>query len=186
MKKTILLLSLSAFSIAGTAQTSVETLKKDLAKSKSENQTLKDENNFLKEKLNLCTALSSDTVIEIKSFSPIYTIQVASCKGDRNSQTVTIELLITQNSLNKKLSIHTFDSRATDALGNQLKFNDPNSYSYYTVYTDTPLRVKLTVKNVMPGTDMFSLIALRMASDEMDKNPMNFQLTEIKNLKITW
>lgn len=186
MKKTILILCLSAFSFIGIAQTSVESLKKDLSTSKSENQKLKDENKFLTEKLNLCTTLSTDTVTEIKSFSPIFTIQVASCIGDRNSQTVSIELIISQNSLNKKFTIHNFDSRATDALGNQLRFNDPNSYSYYTVYTDTPLRVRLTVKNVMPGTDMFSLIAIRMASDEMDKNPMNFQLTEIRNLKITW
>ena len=189
MKKCLLFLALLAATSFGYAQTSVETLKKDLAKSKTENQKLKDENNFLNEKLNLCNTLANDTVTQISSFSGMYNIQVASCKGDRVSQSVAIDLIITQSSLNQKFTIHYYESSATDGLGNQVSITDDynnRNYGFYTVFTETPLRIKLIVKNVMPGTDMFSLIALKMATDNMDKNPVNFQLTEIRNLKITW
>lgn len=189
MRKKLLFFALSAATSFGYAQTSVETLKKNLAKSKIENQKLKDENKFINEKLNLCNALANDTVTQINSFSGMYNIQVASCKGDRVSQSVAIDLIITQSSLNQNFTINYNESSATDGLGNQLKIIDNNQngyYGFYKVFTDTPLRVKLIVKNVMPGTNVFSLISLKMGTNNMDNNPVNFQLTEIRNLKIVW
>jgi hypothetical protein len=185
MKNTILFLTL--FSFTGTAQT-VETLKKDLAKSKTENQKLTDENKFLIEKLNFCNAIAADTNTEIKSFSNLYSFNVLSCKGDSKSQTVTIELLVEQNSTNKKFTVDYSRSNAIDIIGKQFQFvnRDNGSYEFYTVYTSTPIRLSIVVKNIMPGTEAFSMIALMMATDEMDKNPKNFQLTEIRNLKIVW
>lgn len=187
MMKTILFLTLLAFSFIGTAQT-VETLKKDLANSKTENQKLNDANKFLIEKLNFCNAIAADTITEIKSFSNLYSINLLSCKGDSKSQTVTIELLVEQNSTNKKFTVDYSMSNAIDIIGKQNQFanRDNGYYEFYEVYTGTPIRLTVVVKNVMPGTEAFSMIALRMATDEIDKNPVNFQLTEIRNLKITW
>ena len=188
MKKSLLLLAISATSLIGTAQTSVETLKKDLSSSKSENQKLKDENKFLNEKLIMCEALAADTVVKISSFSNLYTINYLSCKGDRGSQTVTVEFLISQKSTNKKIIVDNTTSLAVDILGNQFSVTNiyKQSYSYYVVFTDTPVKMSFIIKNVLPGTEAISLLALKMSTGEMDNPSYNYALTELRNLKITW
>lgn len=188
MKKSLLFLAFAGSSILGTAQTSVETLKKELANSRIENEKLKDENKFLNEKLIFCTSITADTITEIKSFSNLYTFNIISCKGDSKTQTVTIELLVQQNTTNQKFTIDFFRSNAVDILGKQYQFSnrDKGSYEFYTIYSNTPTRLTIVVKNILPGTEAFSIIALNMATDEMDKNPVNFKLTEIRNLKIVW
>lgn len=174
-------------STALSAQT-IEQLKKDLITSNAENEKLANEINFLNEKLSFYNAISADTIARIKSFSNIYSFNVLSCKGDSKSQTVTIELLVEQNSTNKKFTVDYSRSNAIDIIGKQYQFanRDNGAYEFYTVYTGTPMRLSIVVKNIMPGTEAFSMIALKMATDEIDKNPTNFQLTEIRNLKIVW
>lgn len=186
MKKTFLFLALSATASYGYTQTSVETLKKDLAKSKTENEKLKDENNFLNEKLNLCTTLANDTVTQIKSFSDLYSVQVVSCKGDRVTQTAKVDLLLTHKTVNQKLTVNYFHSNAVNSLGEQLKLSFINSADFFNVYTDTPIRVTVTVKNVLPGTDMISMLALQMSTCPIDQASHNPSYTEIRNLKIVW
>lgn len=186
MKKTFLLFALLAATSLGHAQTSVETLKKDLATSKTENQKLKDENNFLNEKLNLCNALTNDTVTQVKSFSDLYSVRVASCKGDRVSQTVKIDLMLNHKTVNQKLSVNYFYSNVVNSLGEQLKLDYNYSADYYNVYTNIPTRISITVKNVLPGTDMFSMLALQMSTCPIDEAKYNPEFTEIRNLKIVW
>ncbi len=186
MKKTFLFFALSAATTFGYAQTSVETLKKELATSKTENQKLKDENNFLNEKLNLCKALDNDTVTQVKSISDLYSVQVVSCIGDRVSQTVKIDLLLSQKTINQKLTVNYFYSNAVSSIGEQLKLSFTSSCDFLNVYTDTPIRLTVTVKNVLPGTDMLSMLALQMSTCPIDEVKHNPAFTEIRNLKIVW
>lgn len=189
MKKSLLFLALSAATSFGYAQTSVETLKKDLAKSKTENQKLKDENNFLNEKLNLCNALANDTVTQVKSFSDLYSVRVASCKGDRVSQTVTIEFLVKHNLTNQDLVLDPrkeVGSLVVDVLGKSYPYT-VNNYKA-TIFTGVETRIVLNVSNIMPGTEALSIASIRMKTLETGQyvDALNYAFTEIRNLKIVW
>jgi len=189
MKKNFLFFALSAATTFGNAQTSVETLKKDLAASKTENQKLKAENNFLNEKLNLCNALANDTVTQVKSFSDLYSVRVASCKGDRVTQTVTIEFLVKHNLTNQDLVLDLQDihgSLVVDVLGKSYPYT-VNNYKT-TIFTGVETRIVLKVSNILPGTEAFSIASIRMKTLDtgnwVDAN--NYYFTEIRNLKIVW
>lgn len=189
MKKTFLFFALSAATTFCYAQPSVETLKKDLAKSKTENQKLMDENIFLNEKLNLCNALANDTVTQVKSFSDLYSVRVASCKGDRVSQTVTIEFLVKHNLTNQDLVLDLVDqhgSIAVDVLGKTYPYT-VNNYKA-TIFTGVETRIVLKVSNIMPGTEAFSIASIRMKTLDTGNwvDGHNYAYTEIRNLKIVW
>jgi hypothetical protein len=189
MKKSLLFLAFSVATSFGYTQTSVETLKKDLAKSKTENQKLQDENKFLNEKLNLCSALSNDTLTQIKSFSDLYTVRVASCKGDRVSQTVTIEFLVKHNTTNQDLILDLMDqhgSLAVDVLGKSYPYT-VNNYKA-TIFTDIETRIVLKVSNILPGIEAFSIASIRMKTLPTGHyvDASNYAFTEFRNLKIAW
>ena len=186
--KTILFLTLSAFSFIGTAQT-VETLKKDLANSKTENQKLNDANKFLIEKLNFCNAIAADTITEIKSFSNLYSINLLSCKGDSKSQTVTIELLVSQNSTNQDLALDFLKMHGTqvvDILGKT--YNIITNDYRTTIYTGIETRIQFTINNILPGTEAFSIVSVRMKTVNIGEyvDASHYTFTEIRNLKIVW
>lgn len=189
MKKNLIILVITLVSTIGYSQVTVETLKKDLTKSKNENQKLKEENRVLKEKLELCPNIDSNTTLSIKPFSGIYDIQVVYCKGDRVSQSVEISLLVTHHKVNQQLGVNVIQSNAIDNTGNDYKIEITNffvSTGYYKVFTDVPLKILYTVKNVLPGTESFSMIALAMGTSNIDEFPNPNLLTEIRNLKIVW
>jgi hypothetical protein len=187
MKYLILITVVSLTAIMSYSQTSVEQLKKDLAASKIENQKSKDEINFLNEKLNFYTAITSDTASEIKSFSSLYSIKVVSCMGDRNSQTIIIDLLLEHNSTNQSLAFNIKESKAVNSIGQEYKLNNPGiSTNYYSVFSNTPQRLTVVLNNVVPGTDMLSLLALKMATRDINATAYKFDFTEIRNLKIVW
>lgn len=189
MKKSFLFFALSAVTSVGFAQTSIETLKKDLSKAKIENQKLKDENNFFKEKLNLCNSLVNDTVTQVKSFSDLYNVRIVSCKGDRVSQTVTIEFLVKHNLTNQDLVLDLVDQHGSivvDVLGKSYPYT-VNNYKA-TIFTGVETRIVLKVSNILPGTEAFSIASIRMKTLDTGNwvDGHNYAFTEFRNLKIVW
>lgn len=189
MKKIFSIIAITLLSSFGFSQVTVETLKKDLTKSKNENQKLKEENRVLKEKLELCSNIDSNSTLSIKPFIGAYDFQVVSSKGDRASQSVEIVLLVTYHNLNQQLALNLNNSNAVDNIGNGYKIGIPEFYfatAYYKVFTDTPLKIKVNIKNILPGTESFSMISLAMGTSNVDEFPNPNLYTEIRNLKIVW
>jgi hypothetical protein len=183
MKRSLLFLSLLMITHINFSQTSVEALKKELSKTKSENQKLKDENNFLNEKINFCQALKNDS-IEIKPFDSNYDIKVLACIGDRKSQTVKIELILTHKMVNQNFCFQDNTSQAIDNIGNPYSISGLNE-KFMQISTDTPVKLTYIVKSILPGTEMFKNVILTMDS-RTQTCWGEYHITEIKNLKITW
>lgn len=184
MKRSLLILTMTMIAHFNFSQTSVEALKKELSKTKSENQKLKDENKFLKDKIVFYQGLSNDS-IEIKPFDSNYEIKVLSCKGDRISQTVKIEIILSHKMVNQHFASRDYTSQAIDNLGNSYKISGSYEQRFTQIFTDTPLKLTYTVNSILPGTEMFKNVALTM--DSRNKSCWGeFHTTEIKNLKITW
>lgn len=188
MKKTILFFLFSTSTIISSAQTNVDIIKKELQTTKADNIKLKEENKYLKNKLEFCSGIS-DSILSIKSFSGSYNIRVLSCKGDRSSQSVQIEIVLSHQNLNQQLSFDLSNSRIVDNIGNSFSMKIPNFFASagsYDIFTDTPLKITYIVNNVLPETEMFKIIALKMNTNTIGKYSSPDLFTEIKNLKIYW
>lgn len=181
MKTVLLTIIFTGISLINLSQTNIDAIKK-------ENLQLKDENKFLKKKLEFCTGIN-DTLLTIKPFSSTYDIKVVSCKGDRSNQSVEIEIVLSHQKINQQLSFDLQNSRIVDNIGTSYSVKIPNFYSSsgnYDVFMDTPLKITYIVSNVLPGTEMFKIIALKMNSNTIGQYSSPDLYTEIKNLRIVW
>ena len=112
-----------------------------------------------------------------------------SCKGDKSSQSVEIEIVVNHQKVNQQLTFDLKNSRIIDNIGNSYSMKIPNFYSSggsYDVFTDTPLKITYIVSNVLPGTEMFKMIALKMNTNTIGQYSSPDLFTEIKNLRILW
>lgn len=142
------------------------------------------------EKYLFCEAINNDTTWTVKAPWEFLDIKVLSAVGDRKGQSVILELLFTNTSLNQKVYIDAFGSEAIDAIGNACPLQTINVGSgkhFGTVYTDTPVRVKLIFTGVTPGTEKFNLVGFKMSSiNENSRNTPVKQQIEIRNIPVVW
>lgn len=146
--------------------------------------------NYNHEKYLFNEAINNDSTWTVKSPWEFLDIKVLSALGDRKSQSVTIELLLTNSALNQKVYIDAFGSEAIDAIGNACPLQTimvGSGKHFGTVYTNVPVRVKLIFSGIMPGTDKFNLIGFKMSSiDGNSRNTPVKQQVEIRNVHIQW
>jgi len=142
------------------------------------------------EKYLFSEALNNDTICSIKSPWDFMDFNFLSAEGDRDRQTVTVTLLLTNTGLHQKLYLDYYRCEAIDAIGNsylneKIKVSSGNHTG--TAYTNTPIRIELIFKGVMPGTEKFNLIPLHMSStDASSRGASQKELVEIRNVKIDW
>lgn len=145
---------------------------------------------YTHEKYLFCEAINNDTTWTVKSPWDFLDIKVLSAIGDRKTQSVTIELLLSNSTLNQKIYVDAFGSEAVDAIGKASPLQTINVGSgrhFGTVYTDVPIRVKLIFSGVMPGTEKFNLASFKMSSiDESSRNTPVKQQVEIRNIPLVW
>ncbi len=188
MKKIFTIVGISLLNYSIHAQQSIETLKSENKQLKEDNLRLKDENRFLKQKVVYLNGTNSDSIAKVIPFSGDYTIKVISCKGNRANQSAKIEFVISHEKVNQNFAFDPSKSIAIDNIGNSYSVESPNTKFNFEVFTDTPVKITIEIKGVLPGTELFKNIALKMASVNITEigylNPA--YTTEIKNLKIVW
>jgi hypothetical protein len=55
------------------------------------------------------------------------------------------------------------------------------------IYTDVPIKVKFKFESVMPGTELFNLIAFNMSSLPLSsRQTLKKEVVEIRNVLIAW
>jgi hypothetical protein len=157
----------------------------------SEINKLRDKANYYQELYNDCNAIDSlDTIVQIKSFNPKYNFKLISSNGTRSDQSVRLTFLVSHSLTNQTLSLDLDQYRGTaiyDEFGNDYDLVSLEKTSFYTVPYDTPLRFNLIVNGVMPGTEKFSTLIVRMSTYNVNEGSTgDFSTTEIRNIPIKW
>ena len=159
---------------------------------------MKQDTTLLKSKIDYCDALSRPKNYELKSISNSFDIQILSCKGDRNNQTIRIDFVISHRLIHQKVCIAGSEEngKAYDEIGNEYKLKESqigNATSELfggkctKVPTDIPLKGYFIYRNVLPGTDLLKLAFIKFKYSDFDGgyNENNGEL-EIKNIKVIW
>ena len=142
------------------------------------------------EKYKFSEAINNDTNTVIKSPWDFMKFNMLSAEGNRDEQTVTVTLLLTNSGLHQKLYLDSYNCEAIDALGNssvnqKVKVGSGNHTG--TAYTNMPVRIQLIFKGVMPGTEKFNFIALHMSSTDANaRGAADKKRIEISNVQINW
>lgn len=178
---------------------SLDALKKENQKLKSELNKLKDDTTFLAAKLKFCDALNQPRAFELKGISNSIDIDVLSCVGDRNNQTVKIEYLITHQLVHQHVCIasDTRNVKAYDEMGNEIPMKaadiGTNSEGSFTsarcnkIPTEIPVKGYIIFSSILPSTDLFKFVTAAFKFKNYDsKSDYAYGTLEIKNLKIKW
>jgi hypothetical protein len=192
LKKAITFSSLLLLSSAVFSQT-VDQLKKENQKLKSEAESNKLVINDLKAKVDFCNAIEKNKDVSVKSFTDFYSVKVLKCKGNRGEQAVTVELLISHDRTNQHFSI-SGKVYAYDALGNTYELKESilgvtnvTWGNYGTIPTSTPVKLLLKFSNILPGLSELTKIDIPVFTQNLDGagNRVTGNI-EIRNLKIDW
>lgn len=134
--------------------------------------------------------------VELKSFSEGYKLELLSCKGNVNSQTVTIVFRVRQEGVHKKLEIYASKYRGTeayDAEGNEYNAYEVSvgsNHSRYTasnkIPTSIPIKASLTFHKILPKVKELSYINIRVNHRDYDGGSWQKGDIEIHNLPIDW
>lgn len=196
-KKTPLLLAVLLINFAFLmAQTNCDAFKKENTTLKATNLTLGDENRFLKQKLEFFTELNKPQDERVTPFSDKIDVKIVSVKGNRVSQTVTVNYILINHLPNQDISfgINRGLCKVFDSIGNELILKDISignssgnvSETSNSLFTDVALKCSFLFGNVLPGTEF-----IKAAQIALDYYPTgnyrgnNTSLT-MSNLKIEW
>jgi len=144
---------------------------------------------YAQEKIIYCEAMNYDTITIVKSPWDFYSFKVLSCEGNRVQQTVKLIIVVEQSSLNQKATVHLIGCRAIDRIGVvcPIKRDIFTSAGIDVVYTNIPVQMTLTIEGVMPGTDIFSLVAINMKTQSVtQKGNAELETVELRNIPIKW
>ena len=189
-------ISLSIFSITSFGQT-IEQLKQENAALKKQTDKLKATNNaliqdttFLHSQLKTCQLYNLSNPLDIKcSLSP-YKITFIESKGNRQSQSVEVTILIENTGVNQRAGINSYygdqSCQLIDSQGNVMLGSNYRDYTGLQIPTNTPYKIKLKFDNILPGTDFMSTLTLQMESSNQDLSNMRYGIITIKNIKTTW
>jgi hypothetical protein len=195
----MLCLSLSGLSKAQTASSS-DLLKKENSRLRTQLKLLQDDTTNLHEKLKYCQALDFSKTLEVKGIGSAYNLDVLSCKGDRESQTVKIEFVISHQILHQDVCLAVNDAKYTqaiDELGNEYPVKSTgigtSANNYLTdgrcnkVPTDTPVKGYIVISSVMPSTQLFRFVSVMFKYRNFgSEDKFTYSNLEIRSIKVTW
>lgn len=202
MRKFILGVVIFSSSIQGNAQNNkVDTLTKEELKYEyfnllNDNKQLKstikaiDSCNYNHEKYLFCESININTATKVNTTLKNLDFKLLSADGDRNAQSVTITFLVTNKGLNQKVYIDRFGATAIDGIGNGGLISEISVGSethFGTIYTNVPVRIKLTFNSIMPGTEIFKMVAFKMSSVDVNSQASAIkEQVELRNVLINW
>ncbi len=136
---------------------------------------------------------------KIKSFDDEYELTLLSCKGNKNSQTVTITFRVKQEGVHKELKVYSTESftqygaEAYDAEGTEYNAKEVSVGSNSSTYSESnkiptsiPIKFSLTFHKVLPKVTEFSYITIPVSFGDYDDYKREGGAIEIRNLKIDW
>lgn len=192
MKKTLTILAVYIVSTAGIAQNNeVQQFKDTINLLRTQLKTM-DSCSFNHEKYVFSEAINNSTDVSFNNPWNFLDFKLISARGDRAGQSVTLELLVTNSSLNQKVYIQEFGAKAIDNLGKSGEVANRSvsigSEGHNGVlHTNVPVRISITFNSIMPGTEKFNLVSFRMSSvNDSSRTSGKLNNLEIRNIPIEW
>ncbi|MBS9774132.1 MAG: hypothetical protein KGV59_03120 [Tenacibaculum sp.] len=136
----------------------------------------------------------------IKSFSSDFDVKLLSVKGDRNSQTITIEMLIKHKIVHQKMCLNygTNDAKLYDFEGNEYLVKEvkigaikKNSYNFggyvcNKIPTNIPVKATVTFKQILPDKSKMSFFTIKVGYTPFDSYDYEYGNIEMTNLNVEW
>ena len=136
----------------------------------------------------------------VKSFSPDFDVKILSVVGDKEAQTVTVNLLISHKIVHQRVCFNEtcslFDvkkSKCFDYEGNEYPYkevgigNERTTYSVCnTIPTQVPLKTFVTFKQILPSVQGMSFVTIPVAYRAEDGGNYTCNDLELSNLVIDW
>lgn len=160
----------------------------------AENQALRQDTTFLKEKLAYFEKINSSGDLIVTSFSSQFDVKVLACKGDRGAQTVKVDFVIRHKKANQYFSVKGYGSKAYDEIGNSFSAKlmsigtkQESNMASDEVPTDIDVKGFVTFRGVIGGTDELKLVQISVSSMDSDgyANQLEGKI-DIRNIKIDW
>ena len=157
----------------------IEKIKNDITVLKTEVQSIKSQNIYLKKSLDINTP-----ILEQKNNNNEY--RITKVVGDKNEKTISINFLIESKDENKKSTLRDFS--IIDLNGNQYKIDfNKSSITYPKLSVNVPINIKITFGNVNEEIKIIKLFKFR-TKNEPEVNPLKFNTSsqEFRDLNVTW
>ena len=136
----------------------------------------------------------------VKSFSPDFDVKILSVVGDKKTQTITINLLISHKLVHQRVGINSrcsmFDeakSKCFDYEGNEYPYkefglgNEKNTYRAYNIIpTQVPLKAFVTFRQILPSVQGMSFISIPISYRAEDGGDCASGDLELSNIVIDW
>lgn len=134
--------------------------------------------------------------LTITQFSSKINTKFISAIGNKDQQTITINLLLNHKSVHQVVRLIIGDQSAYDDEGNEYKASNmaigSNSNQYDVrnkIPTDVPVKISVTFNKILPNVKSLRYVSIKIYYDEEADGRFNLQNEgnlEIKNLKINW
>lgn len=183
--KQLFTLSLMLISFFGNAQTNaelmteVDKIKSELNVLKSEIQSVKTQNLYLKKVLDI-----NAPVLEVKSNDNEY--RITKVVGNKKDKTISITLLAETKGENKSMELS--DLHIVDLEGNKYKVDlYKSSVPHPKLSTNIPLKLIYTFKDIIDEPKLIRLFKYR-ASSSLERNSFEKarSIVEFRDLNVTW
>jgi len=137
--------------------------------------------------------------IYIKSFSPNFEVKLLSVIGNKNSQTVEIELLIKHKIVHQKVCFNygKNDAKLYDFEGNEYlakgvevgAISKPSGFGGYVcnkIPTNVPVKGKIIFKQVLSDKSKMSFSTIKIGFKADDGGSYKYGTIELTNLNVEW
>lgn len=161
---------------------SVKLLHTEIENLKKLNEDLSNENRYLKQTLKIFQPIQSSTFQKIE-------FNILSVDGEKSSGTVVVTLNIINHGINRTVQLDAGSgATAIDIQSNAYK---TTKYKVGTeayadkIYNETPLKMAVTFKDVLPSALFFKLFSLKGFTSDNQVHLENYELN-FKDLRINW
>lgn len=178
---------------------SVESLKRENQILRNQLTGLKNDTASLHSEMRLCTAIDHSRQLQIRGISNEIQIAVIACTGDRSSQTVKIEFVVTHKLSHQEVCVAADKKniKAYDKVGNEISVKSGdlgiNAEGLFTparcnkVPTDVPVKGLIVLNNLLPSANVIGFISVGFKYRNYDsKNDYVYGTLEIRNLDVAW
>lgn len=193
-----ILLTLLATTFSSFGQTT-EALKRENQKLQLQINQLKIDTSALLAEVRFCKELDRSRGLEIKGVSSDLDIQIVSCTGDRNTQTVKIIFVVSHKLAHQEVCVASDKKniKVYDRIGNEVSVKGAdlgvNAEGLFTparcnkIPTVVPVKGFIMLSNVLPSTAVLGFVSVGFKYRNFEsKSDYTYGTLEIKNLSIHW